>query len=118
MLLHSKTQRKICLVRKKSLCYRLEIKSHFYYVLKKPAKSGNIFFLKMRAKSGNFQIVLTGDPLYYQVSTRYTWVRDSNELRKNQNFHFDLQIHPTLLNSVCVSVYFTDFLELLGHTTC
>ena len=22
-----------------------------------------------------------------------------NELRKNQKFHFDLQIHPTLLNS-------------------
>ena len=32
-----------------------------------------------------------------------------NELRKNQNLHFDLQIHPTLLNSTYLHCQMTGF---------
>ena len=35
-----------------------------------------------------------------------------NELRKNQNFHFDLQIHPTLLNSTCLHCQMTGFIPI------
>ena len=33
-----------------------------------------------------------------------------NELRKNQNLHFDLQIHPTLLNSTCLHCQMAGFI--------
>ena len=32
-----------------------------------------------------------------------------NEMRKNQNFHFDLQIHPTLINSTYLHCQMTGF---------
>ena len=35
-----------------------------------------------------------------------------NELRKNQNFHFDLQIHPTLLNSTYLHCQMTRFIPI------
>ena len=35
-----------------------------------------------------------------------------NELRKNQNFHFDLQIHPTLLNSTYLHCQMTGFIPI------
>ena len=35
-----------------------------------------------------------------------------NELRKNQNFHFDLQIHPTLLNSTYLHCQMTGFISI------
>ena len=39
-----------------------------------------------------------------------------NELRKNQNFHFDLQIHPTLLNTTSLHCQMTGFLPLYHFT--
>ena len=35
-----------------------------------------------------------------------------SELRKNQNFHFDLQIHPTLLNSTYLHCQMTGFIPI------
>ena len=35
-----------------------------------------------------------------------------NELRKNQNLHFDLQIHPTLLNSTYLHCQMTGFMYI------
>jgi len=35
-----------------------------------------------------------------------------NELRKNQNFHFDFQIHPTLFNSTCLHCQMTGFIPI------
>ena len=35
-----------------------------------------------------------------------------NELRKNPNFHFDLQIHPTLLNSTYLHCQMTGFISI------
>ena len=35
-----------------------------------------------------------------------------NELRKNQNLHFDLQIHPTLLNSTYLHCQMTGFISV------
>ena len=35
-----------------------------------------------------------------------------NELRKNQNLHFDLQIHPTLLNSTYLHCQMTGFVYI------
>ena len=35
-----------------------------------------------------------------------------NEMRKNQNFPFDLQIHPTLLNSTCLHCQMTGFIPI------
>ena len=35
-----------------------------------------------------------------------------NELQKNQNFHFDLQIHPTLLNSTYLHCQMTGFVYI------
>ena len=35
-----------------------------------------------------------------------------NEMRKNQKFHFDLQIHPTLLNSTCLHCQMTGFIPI------
>ena len=35
-----------------------------------------------------------------------------NELRKNQNFHFDLQIHPTLINSTYLHCQMTGFIPI------
>ena len=35
-----------------------------------------------------------------------------NELRKNQNFHFDLQIHLTLLNSTCLHFQIAGFVPI------
>ena len=35
-----------------------------------------------------------------------------NELRKNQNFHFDLQIHPTLLNSTYLHCQMTGYISI------
>ena len=34
------------------------------------------------------------------------------ESRKNQNFHFDLQIHPTLLNSTYLHCQMTGFIPI------
>ena len=35
-----------------------------------------------------------------------------NELRKNKNFHFDSQIHPTLLNSTYLHCQMTGFIPI------
>ena len=35
-----------------------------------------------------------------------------NEMRKNQNFHFDLQIHPTLINSTYLHCQMTGFIPI------
>ena len=35
-----------------------------------------------------------------------------NEMRKNQTFHFDLQIHPTLLNSTCLHCQMAGFIPI------
>ena len=35
-----------------------------------------------------------------------------NELRKNQNFHFDLDIHPTFLNSTYLHCQVTGFISM------
>ena len=35
-----------------------------------------------------------------------------NELRKNQNFHFDLQIHPKLFNSTYLHCQMTEFISI------
>ena len=35
-----------------------------------------------------------------------------NEMRKNQNFHFDLQIHPTLNNSTYLYCQMTGFIPI------
>ena len=34
------------------------------------------------------------------------------EMRKNQNFHFDLQIHPTLINSTYLHCQMTGFIPI------
>ena len=39
-----------------------------------------------------------------------------NEMGKNQTFHFDLQIHPTLLNSTSLHCQMTGFLPLYHFT--
>ena len=38
-----------------------------------------------------------------------------NEMRKNQTFHFDLQIHPTLLNSTCLHCQMAGFIPIRVH---
>ena len=35
-----------------------------------------------------------------------------NEMQKNKKFHFDLQIHPTLLNSTCLHCQMTGFIPI------
>ena len=35
-----------------------------------------------------------------------------NEMRKNQTFYFDLQIHPTLLNSTCLHCQMAGFIPV------
>ena len=35
-----------------------------------------------------------------------------NEMQKNQTFHFDLQVHPTLLNSTSLHCQMTGFIPL------
>ena len=35
-----------------------------------------------------------------------------NEMRKNQTFHFDLQIHPTLLNSTSLHCQMAGFIPI------
>ena len=35
-----------------------------------------------------------------------------NEMRKNQTFHFDLQIHPTLLNSTYLHCQMAGFIPI------
>ena len=35
-----------------------------------------------------------------------------NEMRKNQNFHFNLQIHPTLINSTYLHCQMTGFIPI------
>ena len=35
-----------------------------------------------------------------------------NEMRKNQNFHFDLQIHPTLINGTYLHCHMTGFIPI------
>ena len=35
-----------------------------------------------------------------------------NEMRKNQNFHFDLQIHPTLISSTYLNCQMIGFIPI------
>ena len=35
-----------------------------------------------------------------------------NEMRKNKTFHFDLQIHPTLINSTYLHCQMTGFIPI------
>ena len=57
-----------------------------------------------------FQPTLNSDLKEVQFTQCYLfWVGIvMNELQKNQNFHFDLPIHPTLLNSITYIVKWLD----------
>ena len=56
--------------------------------------------------NNNFQIIQC-----YQSPAAFRYLqRVMNEMRKNQNFHFDLQIHPTLINSTYLNCQMTVFI--------
>ena len=53
--------------------------------------------------------------IFFTNSNKDIWPKIEivmNELRKNQNFHLDLQIHPTLLNSTYLHCQMTGFISI------